>query len=73
MNERIKELAAKSGWRVRDDGDIQSGYREDADLSFELEEFAVRIIKSCVKIADDNFDKGFCPVGGFIKEHFGVE
>lgn len=33
-------------------------------------EFAQLIINECVRIADENFNKGFCPVGGFIKEHF---
>ena len=31
------------------------------------------LVRECAKIADDNYDTGFCPVGGFIKEHFGVE
>ena len=42
-------------------------------LVFNKYKFANLIIKECAKIADDNYDKGFCPVGGFIKEHFGVE
>ena len=31
------------------------------------------LVRECAKIADEHYDKGFCPVGGFIKEHFGVE
>jgi hypothetical protein len=34
--------------------------------------FAELIIKECAKVADDNFNKGFCPVGDYIKQHFGV-
>ena len=33
-------------------------------------EFAQLIIDECARVADENFNKGFCPVGGFIKEHF---
>lgn len=32
--------------------------------------FAQLIIAECVRVADDNFNKGFCPVGGFIEDHF---
>jgi len=37
-----------------------------------LEKFAELIVEDCAKIADDNFNKGFCPVGDYIKQHFGV-
>ena len=37
-----------------------------------LEKFVELIVKECAKIADDNFNKGFCPVGDYIKQHFGV-
>lgn len=32
--------------------------------------FAQLIIDECARAADENFNSGFCPVGGFIKEHF---
>jgi hypothetical protein len=35
--------------------------------------FAELIIKECAEVADRNYDKGFSPVGGFIKEHFRVK
>jgi hypothetical protein len=38
-----------------------------------LEKFVELIVKECAKVADDNFNKGFCPVGDYIKQHFGVE
>jgi len=74
MNERIKELAIKSGFKKydKDDG-LYSPYIEGYELNDELEEFAEHIIKECIKVADDNFNKGFCPVGDYIKQHFGVE
>ena len=37
-----------------------------------LEKLVELIIKECAKVADDNFNKGFCPVGDYIKQHFGV-
>jgi hypothetical protein len=59
MNERIKELAK-----------LWTGNESQEAL---LEKFAELIVKECAKIADDNFNKGFCPVGDYIKQHFGVE
>ena len=35
-----------------------------------VEKFAELIIQECVTVADDNYDKGFCPVGHFIETHF---
>jgi hypothetical protein len=31
------------------------------------------IIRECAKVADANYDKGFCPVGGFVLEHFNIK
>ena len=39
----------------------------------QLSKFVELVVKECAKVANDNFDKGFCPVGDFIKEHFGVK
>jgi len=58
MNDKlIAELACKANMTVFPGG---------------LEKFVELIIKECAKIADDNFNKGFCPVGDYIKQHFGV-
>ena len=74
MNERIKELAIKSGFKkYKNDDGLYSPYIEGYDIDDELEEFAKSIIQECAKVADDNFNKGFCPVGDYIKQHFGVE
>jgi hypothetical protein len=73
MNERIKELAMQSGFRNYNGPHLFSPYIEGMELDDELEEFAQLIIKECAKVADDRYDTGFCPVGSFIKEHFGVE
>jgi hypothetical protein len=37
------------------------------------DEFAELIIRECAKVADNNYDKGFCPVGGFVLEHFNIK
>jgi hypothetical protein len=72
----IKELAEKAGWVDWTDDDNwiyppakESGYFVLADL----EKFAELIIKQCVKLADDNYNSGFCPVGGAIEDYFGVK
>jgi len=31
------------------------------------------IIRECAKVADAKYDKGFCPVGGFVLEHFNIK
>ena len=71
MNERIKELAEQAGFII-EDGEI---YANECfhEITKDLEKFAELIVKECAKIADDNFNKGFCPVGDYIKQHFGVE
>lgn len=38
----------------------------------DFEKFAELIVSECAKIADDNYNNGFCPVGGDIRKHFGV-
>lgn len=64
MNERIRELfrqASTEPWHPDDVG------------SFDAEKFAELIVRECAAVADGNFNTGFCPVGGFITEHFGFE
>ena len=68
MNERIRELMIKSG--AFDHYEINEGVDGD---ELPMEKFAEMIIKESAKVADDNFNKGFYPVGNIIKEHFGVE
>jgi len=62
MNKRIEELAEESGL----------SYLSSVHPSM-LEKFAELVVQECSKVADDNFDKGLCPVGNYIKQHFGVE
>jgi hypothetical protein len=68
MNDKIENLLTELGWGMGDPSDdcMQCS-------PFDPYEFAKRIIQECAKVADDNFNKGFCPVGDYIKQHFGVE
>jgi hypothetical protein len=65
MNERIKELAKQAEVY----SSMWTGNESQEAL---LEKFAELIIHESAKVADDNFNKGFCPVGDYIKQHFGV-
>ena len=65
MNERIEELADQATEYCK------TQPREIAGWMWE-KKFAELIVKECAKVADDNFNKGFCPVGDYIKQHFGV-
>ncbi len=48
MNDRIKELALKAGFRNYNGPHLFSPYIEGMELDDELEEFAQLIIKECV-------------------------
>ena len=72
--QQLKDLAEKAGFLTYAGPDIHVpedpyGY----GCAAELEKFAEAILRECAEIANDNYDKGFCPVGGFIQKHFGVE
>lgn len=53
--------------------DISGAQSEVSIILFSRKKFTELIVKECADVADRNYDSGFCPVGGFIKEHFGVE
>jgi len=72
--DKITEIALDVGLLNYVDNETPRRYfiHGNADLE-ELNLFAKSLIIECAKVADDNYDKGLCPVGNFIKEHFGVE
>lgn len=77
MNPRIKELAKQAGlmqtkWADADTEKVRI-WQESLNNPGSLEKFAKMIIRECAEVANDNYDSGFCPVGGFIEEHFGVK
>lgn len=78
MNPRIKELAKQAGlmqtkWANADTEDERVRiWQESLNNPGSLAAFAELIIRECATVADNNYDRGFSPVGGFVKEHFGV-
>lgn len=51
MNERIKELAVKSGGFRDDGGKLISRFIENTDMTDEIQEFAELIVRECATIA----------------------
>ena len=71
MNKRIEELAEQAIAKYWPNGSA------DHEKIFEnfgkfMEIHAELIIQECAKVADNNFNKGFCPVGDYIKQHFDI-
>jgi hypothetical protein len=68
MNERIQELAIKSGFKkYKNDDGLYSPYIEGYDLNDEIEEFAKLIVEECLSLCENERDLQQ------IKEHFGVK
>ena len=62
MNERIKELAAKSNFGHMENGEVVYDHR--------LEKFAELIVRECAKMVDKDGD---AVMALRIMKHFGVE
>jgi hypothetical protein len=76
MNERIKALAKQAGfifWKDESWGPGPDNIDWSCDYQIEFNTFVQSLIKECAKVANNNFDKGFCPVGQHIKEEFSVK
>jgi hypothetical protein len=79
MTPRIKELAKQAGlmqtkWADADTEDERVRiWQESLNNPGSLAAFAELIIQECATVADNNYDRGFSPVGGFVKAHFGVD
>ena len=65
MNERIKELAAKSNFGHMENNNVVYDYR--------LEKFAELIVKECANQVDWILAEGGKTQGDLIKQHFGIE
>jgi hypothetical protein len=65
-----KELVNSLMWKAGARFEMMNWVHYD---DFDYEKFAQLIVEECAKVADDRYDTGFCPVGSFIKEHFGVK
>jgi hypothetical protein len=76
MNKRIKELAKESGLMQTKWADVELDqervriWQESLNNPGALEKFAQLIVQECAEIANTNYNKGFCPVGVFIEDHF---
>jgi hypothetical protein len=67
MNERIKQFAEQSGFKVNwQNKDVQ------AIKMARFEKFAELIVRECADIATMNQFQ-YDPVGKYVKKHFGVE
>lgn len=71
MNEKGKEIVETFRWLARDNDSYSNIIY--AFTPQQLETFAKLIVNECAHVADKNFNKGFCPTGIHIKQHFGVE
>jgi hypothetical protein len=67
MNERIKQFAEQSGFKVNwQNKDVQ------AIKMARFEKFAELIVRECADVATINQYQAFTP-GYYVKKHFGVE
>ena len=74
MNDRFITLALDAGLLNYVEHETPRHYFISGNAEQEdVEKFAELIVRECSKIADDNFNKGLCPVGNYIKQHFGVD
>jgi hypothetical protein len=67
MNDRMKELAAKSNFGHMENGEVVYDHR--------LEKFAELIVQECADLVDTLNEAYEAPstAGKFIKNHFGIE
>jgi len=72
MNKHIKQLIENATIRGEEYLPGNDGHPTPT-FYFDREKFAELIVNECAQVANQNFDKGFCPVGGFIKDHFGIK
>lgn len=74
MNERIEELAIKSGFKKYDkDHGLYSPYIEGEELNDELEEFAQLIVNECIKCFDTDHEGDVEYIKFLIKREFGIK
>ena len=81
MNERIRELAEQANlWRILNSYSWEFGNCDaEKDCGEELEKFAELIVRECIRVPYDMWDKAelnadiAVKIEHRIKEHFGVE
>lgn len=80
MNERIEELAIKSGFKKYGGSQLYSPYIEGIDLNDEIEEFAKAIVRDCIiqiqrctlRNGDTEHNRALSKAMAAISEKYGV-
>jgi hypothetical protein len=68
VNKRIKELALQcNAWHQ-----VYDQKRFMVDSNFDVEKFALLIVRGCADIATINAHQ-WTPPGSYVRQHFGVE
>jgi hypothetical protein len=76
MKQSLREFAKQAGLSQTKWADAQPGrdpvriWQESLNNPGALERFAQLIIDECAEVANDNYDRGFAPVGSIIQNHF---
>ena len=76
MNDKIQKLANQAGfvfWSDEPYGPGPGNIDWGCDYSEEFKVFVGLLIQECSQVANDRYDKGFAPVGNYIKDHFANE
>lgn len=70
-SQQLKDLAKQAGFLTYAGPDIHVPEDPYGDgCSTQLAKLTELIVRECAEIANNNYDNGFCPVGGFIEDHF---
>ena len=54
---------------------VYSGFSKNENgmsLDDIVKNVAYQVVLECAMVANEKYEKGFCPVGGYVKEHFGI-
>ncbi len=46
--------------------------KDNMPLDDIVKSVAYEVVQECAMVANEKYEKGFCPVGGYVKEHFGI-
>ena len=76
MNDKIQKLAEQAGFLFWGDelwGPGPGNIDWSCDYSVEFNTFVGLLVQECSQVANDRYEKGFAPVGNYIKDHFANE
>jgi hypothetical protein len=72
MNELIRKLAKKSGFRLDSNG-IYTAKLEHLPITENMEKFAELIVKECADIMDGRDENGNAKDGQYLLTQFGID